>query len=219
MDRCQLHGARRFVSLLLVAEFLLSTVGCAAVPAILYIIHPEDVPAEYKGLVGQRVAVVCRPSASLQYGKTAVAKEVADSVSRLLKQNVRKVEVVPQQDIDEWMDENTWDEFTEVGEAVDADRVVAIELEHFSLYQGQTTYQGRLLARIIVYDLADGGDIVYESRPAEFVYPPNIGMPTSEKAEFEFRRQFVSQAAKDIAQRFYAHDSRVEFAEDAAAFH
>lgn len=218
MDRCQNTSAQSFVSLLLACSLLTSSGGCAAVATAMYIVKGTDVAAEYKGLVGKRVAVVCRPSASLQYGKTAVAKEMAEAVSALLRANVRKIVVVPQQDIDEWMDENDWDEFTEVGEAVDADQVVAIEMDQFSLYQGQTTYQGRSGVRIEVYDMEHDGEIVYEKRPPEFLYPPNIGMPTFEKQETQFRREFVAAAAKDIAQNFYDHDSRVKFAEDANAF-
>ncbi|MBX3412702.1 MAG: hypothetical protein KF708_08440 [Pirellulales bacterium] len=219
MDRCQKSGVRSLLSLLLICSLALSAGGCAAVATAIYIVKGTNVSAEYKGLVGKRVAVVCRPAASLQYGKTAVSKELGQAVSALLRANVRKIVVVPQQDIEEWMDENTWDEFTEVGEAVDADQVVAIELEHFSLYQGQTTYQGRCDVRIAVYDLKQDGDIAYEKIPPEFVYPPNIGMPTFEKAEQQFRREFMAAAARDIAQHFYDHDSRVEFAEDARAFH
>lgn len=218
MDRCHKSGAQSLVSLLLACSLLTSAGGCAAVATAIYIVKGTDVSAEYKGLVGKRVAVVCRPSASLQYGKTAVAKELAEAVSSLLRANVRKVVVVSQQDIDEWIDENTWDDFTEVGEAVDADQVVAIEMDQFSLYQGQTTYQGICGVRIEVYDMENGGEIVYEKGPPEFKYPPNIGMPTFEKPEQQFRREFVAAAAKDIAQNFYDHDSRVMFAGDAEAF-
>ena len=218
MDRCHKSGARKLLSLLLICLLGLSAGGCAAVATAMYIVKGTDVDAEYKELVGKRVAVVCRPAASLQYGKTAVSKELAEAVSAMLRANVRKIEVVPQQDIEEWMDENTWDEFTEVGEAVDADQVVAIELDHFSLYQGQTTYQGRSDVRIAVYDMEKEGEITFEKGPPEFLYPPNIGMPTFEKPEQQFRREFVAAAARDIAQHFYDHDSRVEFAEDAQAF-
>jgi hypothetical protein len=218
MDRCHQSGARSLVSLMLACSLVVSAGGCAAAAAAFYIVKGTDVSAEYKGLVGKRVAVVCRPAASLQYGKTAVAKEMAEAVSALLRANVRKIEVVPRQDIDEWMDENTWDEFSEVGEAVDADLVVAIEMDSFSLYQGQTTYQGRSGVRIAVYDMEKQGEIVFEKGPPEFLYPPNIGMPTFEKQEQQFRREFVAAAAKDIAQHFYDHDSRVEFAADADAF-
>ncbi len=66
----------------------------------------------------------------------------------------------------EWADENNWDEYVEIGKALNADMVVGLDLEEFSLYQGQTLYQGKANIKIPVYDVAQGKEPVFERQPA-----------------------------------------------------
>jgi hypothetical protein len=192
--------------------------GCAKVLATaVYVIKGTNVPAEYEGLKEKKVAVVCRQLASLQYRDSTVPRELAARVGSLLAQNVKKIEVIDQQDVAEWTDENAWEEFTQIGKALEADMVVAIDLEDFRLHQGQTLYQGRANVQIKVYDMEDGGKVVFEKSPRPSVYPPNTGIPTSEKQESQFRREYVGILADEIGRHFYEHDSRATFAIDSTA--
>jgi hypothetical protein len=61
------------------------------------------------------------------------------------------------------------------------------------------------------------GTVVFEKLPPQSVYPPNTGIPTQELQEPEFRRKYVGVLADEIARNFYEHDSRANFAADAAA--
>ena len=65
-----------------------------------------------------------------------------------------KIKTVNQRKVAKWTDENTWEEYAEVGKAMKADMVVGINLEGFSLFQGQTLYQGKANATVRVYDCA-----------------------------------------------------------------
>lgn len=206
------------LALLLCWVGLMPLAGCTTIASVVYVLKGTNVDAEFDGLKGKRVAVVCRPMAELQYGRTSVAKDIAKQVAYLLRDNVRKIDVIEPSKVNEWMDENTWYEYTEVGEAFDAQMVLAIDLEEFSLFQGQTLYQGRSIVTLNLYDLEDEGKVVYSRNPPQFLFPPNAGVPTSDKPEAEFRSQFITAAATDIAHRFYDYDSRVEFAQDSRAF-
>lgn len=218
MDRFR-SGRRRRAWWLLSCLLVLPAVGCASTLATaLYVIKGTNVDAEYDGLKGKRVAVVCRQLASLQYRDSTVPRELATQVGNRLGANVSKITIIDQQDVAEWTDENAWEEYTEIGKALEADMVVAIDLEDFKLHQGQTLYQGRANVQIKVYDIKDGNKQVFAKSPRPSIYPPNTGIPTSEKQESQFRREYVAVLAEEIARHFYDHDSRVNFALDSTAF-
>ncbi len=124
--------------------------------------------------------------------------------------------MIDQRKVNKWTDENTWDEYREVGKAMKADMVVGIDLESFGLYEGQTLYQGKADATVRVYNCHDG-KMVFEKILPQSVYPPNSGVPTSDRREPEFRREFVAVLADQIARHFYAHDPHADLAQDAMA--
>ena len=194
----------------------ISTSGCGNIMATaMYVLDGTDVQAEFEGLRGKRVAVVCRPPATLAYA--SAAHELAEEVGIRLSNQVSKIEVIDQQEVSVWTDENSWDDFAEIGRALKADIVIGIDLEDFSLYQHQTLYQGKASVGIRVYDLENNGKIVYKKIPPQSVFPPNAGIPTQEKPEAEFRRQYVGELADEISKNFYDHDSRADFAKDSTA--
>ncbi len=218
MDRT-VSGRNRIVKALLASLALcVPLAGCAKVLATaVYVIKGTNVPAEYEGLKEKKVAVVCRQLASLQYRDSTVPRDLAARVGSLLTQNGKKIEVIDQQKVSEWTDENSWDEFQQIGRALEADVVLAIELEDFKLHQGQTLYQGRANVQLKVYDIKDGGKLVFEKSPRPSIYPPNTGIPASEKQESQFRREYLGILADEIGRHFYEHDSRATFAIDSTA--
>lgn len=218
MDRTISRRVRGVPGLLACLLLLAPLAGCAKVLATaVYVIKGTNVDAEYDGLEGKKVAVVCRQLASLQYRDSTVPRDLAAKIGSLLGANGKKIEVIDQQKVAEWTDENAWEEFTQIGKALEADMVVGIELEDFRLHQGQTLYQGRANVQIKVYDMKDGGKLVFEKTPRPSIYPPNTGIPTSEKQESQFRREYVGILADEIGRHFYSHDSRANFAIDSTA--
>lgn len=209
---------RRAGTAAIVLLLLAATGGChSALATIAYLVKGTNIDAEYTGLKQKKVAVVCRPLVALQYRDTHAAKDVAAQVAALIRQNVPKVQVIDAQKVNEWTDENMWDEFAEVGKALGADVVVGIDLQSFSLYQGQTLYQGKADAQVTVIDCKDGDKVVFEKVLPQLIYPPNAAIPTSERPEREFRREFVAVLADQIARHFYAHDAYADYAQDAQA--
>ena len=213
MDRRPLPNYGRLPLLLTLLATLAATGGCAsALATALWVVQGPNVDAECDVLRGKRVAVVCRPMANLTY--QGVAKDIAKQMNTLLGKHVPKIDVIDHREVAEWIDENTWDEYTEIGEALEADMVVGVDLEHFGIFEGMTIYQGKANVTVKVYDCSTG-EVVFEKTLPQVIWPPNSVVSASDQQEAEFRRNFVGVLADEIARHFYAHDPRAYFAMDA----
>jgi len=217
MDRPSLRYAI-MAALLVAAVAITSTSGCrSAIATAMYLIKGDEVEPDYAGLKGKKVAVVCRPPAGLTYANATVGRDLTQQMSKLLQERVPKIKVVDAQKVAKWCDENTWEEYVEVGKALKADLVVGVELEKFSIYQAQTLYQGKANAMVRVYDCKDGGKVVFEKILPQTVYPPNTFIQTSDVQESEFRREFIGVLADQVARHFYAHDTFADLGQDGSA--
>jgi len=219
MDRSWLRHGSLAAALTLVAAVVLVSVGCRTMlTTAAYLIKGTDIDAEYEDLKEKRVVVVCRPVADLTFRSPTVDRDLAKEVGKLLAKNVKKIQVVPQKEVSEWTDEHLWTDYLEVGEALGADMVVGIDLYDFNLLLDQTLYQGRASTAVRVFDCHTGGDPVFERELQPVVYPPNAGVPTSERSsEGAFQREFVRVLADQIGRYFYAHDPYADYAMDAKA--
>jgi hypothetical protein len=200
--------------LLALAAVLPSAAGCGALTTFLWVARGTDIPAEFDGLSEKRVAVVCRPVAALEFRSQTAGKDLAKGISNRLGERVSRIEMVDQREVAEWVDNNTWDEYVEIGKALEADVVVGIDLERFGIYEGHTIYQGKAVATVKVFN-CHTGEVEFERRLPPVVYPPNSYVPTSDRPESEFRREFVAVLADQIGRHFYRHDPYADFAMDA----
>jgi hypothetical protein len=232
MDRPSLRYKIPLLLMLLSLTAMISSGCVSGLATMMYLIKGTNVEPEYKYLKGKRVAVVVRPVVDLQYRNPNVPQDLARQIGACLQKNVPKIKVIDQQKVSTWCDQNNPEEINELGKALKADMVVSIELGGFSLLQGQTIYQGRAISSIQVYDCRDeekkakdkdmpkrdkdaSDNIVFEKSLPETKYPPNTGVPTSDKQEAEFRQEFIKVLADQIARHFYEHDSHSDFAQDA----
>jgi hypothetical protein len=175
------------------------------------------VPAEYEGLENERVVVLCRPPASYEYRNAGAARAIGSRVSTMLEANVKGIDVVSPKEVDNWIDEQDWDNFKDLGRSVKATRIVYIELDDFDLYKGKTVLQGTADVSISVYDMDDRGKLVWERRLGQVLYPKNSGIPAADKPAQIFEREFVGMLSRQIAEHFYKHDPNAMFALDALA--
>ena len=211
MDRARVRPMP--VRLLALSAFALAA-GCSFLPTIAYIIKPEDVSAEFDGLNGKRVAVICR-AASMEYADPTV-RDLAVRVGALLKKHGRKVAVVDERELADWVDKHDWHDYREVGRALKADMVVGIDLERFELARGSTLLQGQADVRLAVYDVDKGQRLWEPARSLSVKFPPNSPYSSSDRKEDDFRRQFLDVLSERVARHFYAYDSRKDFALDSA---
>lgn len=219
MDR-SLFRPRAWAMALLLTVLVVPTIGC--IPTLIatgiYVFQGGNtVPADCEALEDQRVVVVCRPPSSNEYRHAGAARTIGKRISKMLEINVDGIDVVSPREVDNWVDEQDWENFKDLGRAVKATRVVYIELDNFDLYKGTTLYQGNADVNVEVYDITDNDRLVWERRIGQILFPKNSGIPAADKPIQTFQRQFVDVVSTQIAQHFYKHDPNASFALDAIA--
>jgi hypothetical protein len=191
--------------------------GCSTLLTVAYLVQPADVPAEFKGLRGKHVAVVCRPIVELQFSDAGSSRQLAALIGSQLEQKLRNTKVISQQEVARWLDENSWVDYPTLGKSLDADMVVGIDLEEFRLHEGSTLFRGRATAHVRVYDVS-AKKVVFEKRLDDFAFPANTAIPTTDRSETEFRDMFLQIVAQRISRAFHAYESREHFAEESLTF-
>ena len=174
-------------------------------------------PAECTALEKQRVVVLCRPPASYEYRNAGAARAVGALVSAMLAEHVEDIDAVSPGEVDNWIDQEDWDNFKEIGAAVKATRIVYIELDDFDLYKGKTLYQGTADVTLTVYDVTNRDKEMFSRRLGQVLFPRNSGIPAADKSVQEFERQFVQVISTQVAEYFYQHDPNATYALDAMA--
>ena len=125
--------------------------------------------------------------------------------------------MITQQEIEDWIDRNDWNEidYIEIGRALNADMVVAIELAWFSSHEGRHCTKAGADMAIRTYDMSQGGKVAFEDEPPQIQFPRSTGQPTGDTAESAFRRRFLEIVSQRIARNFYQFEPKGDFGEDA----
>ena len=210
---------RRQMNVLLIAGIAVVcgvSTGCiGGLAQVIYMIKGHDVPAEYAGFNEKRVAVVV-VSDEPSHGPDPLRKTIARSIAGKLEINIEVIDVVPEIEISQWIDENNWNgaDFAEVGDGVDADFVLGVYLDDYSIRQGSTIYKGRSEVTVTVVDCATG-KTTYTTGPDIFEYPEN-GRPALQTDDRRFEIFYLAWLTKRIARQFYKHNPLEDVADDAA---
>ncbi|HRX78685.1 MAG: hypothetical protein H6821_08715 [Planctomycetaceae bacterium] len=209
---------KRVASIAVVLMLLPATSGCIGLLSTLrWIGGGNPMPAEYAGLKGKRVAVVC-VSEDSSYGTGSESLLLAREVSSILGKNVKEIELVRADEIADWVDREGWDEidYREIGRGVKADRVLAVGLGSFSIREGASLYKGRADITVSVYDMEDGGHEVFRKTVPEFSFPATGPYPVGDLSEVQFRRAFLKTLSNHVARHFYSYDPAEDFSRDSA---
>lgn len=191
--------------------------GCSTLLTVAYLVQPADMPAEFNGLKGSKLAVVCRPIIELEFTDAGSARELAALVGGQIEDHVRRATAVEQHEVSRWIDENEWTDYQTVGKALDVDHVVGIDLEEFRLHEGSTLYRGRAAVNVRVYDIEEK-KVVFQKRFDDFAFPANNAIPSTDLSEAEFRSLFLRMLSQRISRLFHAYESREVFAEESLTF-
>jgi hypothetical protein len=205
--------------LLLAAGLIcLSGTGCIGLTAQLmyWVKGGPKVDAEFDGLKGKRVAVVC-VDASSGFSPHSVGSLLERAVAMNLREKVDKIDLVPPDAVADWIDTNDWDQadYREIGKGVKADLVLAIDLTNVTLHEGLTLYKGRADVAVSVYDMTQEGKRVFHRELPEFAYPQNGARHSTELSESRFRQLFIAMLAQQISRYFHAYQFEDDFARDA----
>ena len=208
-------AARKLIYSVLMLICLTPLVGCVGLVAnLLNAAGGGLVPAAFPGLRDQKVAVVCVSNS--EFGPTSTSTELSLRMNRLLKSNVKGIQIVSHQEVADWIDRHNWDmvDFPAIGKGVGADLVVAIDIDTLSLHESKTMYKGRADVHVVVYDMESGHEVFAKS-PSQIVYPDTVGIWPTDISERQFRQQFLNVVADRIARNFYPYDIHDDFARDA----
>ena len=201
----------------LAALLLLPQAGCSMLMTAAYLLEPADVPAEFAGLAGKRVAVVCKPIVELEFSDANSARELAGLVGAQIETAVRKAKVVKQQEVARWIDEHAWVDYPTLGKALDADHVVGIDLEGFRLHEGSTLYRGKASVHVRVFDVKKKS-LVFEKRFDDYTFPTDSAIPATDRTEVQFRGLFLQMLSLRISRCGHAYESRETFASENLTF-
>lgn len=204
-------------SLLFGAVLLTSSTGCVRwVANIIHAFKGSEMPAEYDGLKEQRVAVVCGTDDGLSVDATTAL--MTGYIHVALNQNIKKIDLVRPAEIEQWLDAHGTIEsdYVEIGKAVNADKLVAIDLSKLRVKDGPTLFRGRCDVGVTVYDIKNNGAIVFKKQMPEFTFPKDSAA-IADTSESKFRNMFLKIIANKVAGLFYPVDPRADYGLDATA--
>lgn len=206
MERMTKHF--RFSLLICLLGMVGLLAGCAAAAGTLgYVIFGDDVDPPCKELKG-KVAIICRPQASMayQYGDTSAQLGRAVNVHIMNKLKKRqKVELIPQREIEKHCDDLGSElDFEEIGQALGADQVIAIDLYEFTHIEGTGTFRGQARVGVRLIDMKTGNDL-YESTDFSHAFPQNYSYSESEMREEAFQQLYLGKLGSFISKNFVPH--------------
>ena len=141
----------------LLAGAALFQAGCGLMSNLIHASGANMIPAKYEGLEETTVAIVTMTDSS-QYTDDVAARELSRRIGEILTQKVDDLDLVREDKIQQWRDVNGWDsiDYQAIGEGVQAEKVVVIELTGMKLREGPTLYRGRADVLIKVIDVETG---------------------------------------------------------------
>lgn len=195
---------------------VVAATGCIQEMAqLFYVIKGHESPPAFDGLEQKKVAIVCLSDVSA-YGPDTLSYTVTKQVSAKLMTSKEKVNVVPPMEVEEFIDHHGWKESSvvELGQAVEADFVLVIDISAYSIRDGQTLYKGRSDITLKVFDIADDGRLAYQNGPNEFVFPEN-GRPVMQSTPRQFEAFYLARLTDFVSRMFITHDHMDSFASNA----
>jgi hypothetical protein len=214
-------SAARAAIMLLLAATLLFGSGCYVGHFFSWLFaprHPKKfVPAEYK-LKADMLLILPyagtdilfnNPTASVEVAQ-GVMMEIARHLSGKVKRVVNPVQVLQFQENNlDWQSMSLVD----VGRKFKADKVLYVELTHYSMIEPDSVnlLRGRISARVEVVDATAQGDAkpVY-STDADVIFPPDRPVDIMEASERMVRQVTIAQFAQTVIRKFYDHKEEIE---------
>ena len=87
-----------------------------------------DVPAEWDGLKGKKVAVVCKPLTASEFSAPRVDRALAKAIGEDLKARVKDIEIVEPRKVADLIDAKGLADYVEIGKELKADKVQRIKV-------------------------------------------------------------------------------------------
>jgi hypothetical protein len=199
--------------------FLLLTLtltGCQLIMGTILLVRGTDEAPKYDFLRKgeKRVVIVPRSVYSHSLEVQNAPREIARHINDLLDdpQNTKnkKLRVVEQMKVEAWLDRvhNDFDTFLEVGRdpSIQADIVIGFDIIEFRIRDplNSSLIQGKCVVEVRAFDCATGKPLASET--LTIIDPPNVPLQGNPRMETQFRAQFISVIAQQIAALFHHHN-------------
>jgi len=191
--------------------------GCNATGYMLYLFAPGgktvDVPAEYEGLSGTKVAVVVYTDIGVQYEYPYARLGLSTAIASELKTHVKDIQTVPPSRVVTYQDQNVnWDTLdrTELGEELGADYVLYVILDEYTLRERGSVnlFRGRVRAQAALYEVTkpEADARVWSGDEFSVIYPEHA--PTGHLGQDDSRIRYETEKrfAVQLARKFYKHE-------------
>jgi hypothetical protein len=214
---CRSSELPAVLAVLLLACLMLTQPGCLGITSnLMHMVGADMIPPQFEGLEESRLVIVTSTESS-HYKDDVSAQILSKSVGAILTQKVDDVKLVRQSEIDQWRDRFGWEnnDMVALGKEVEADKVVAIELDNVKLRDGKSMYRGSADVVVTVYD-CETGDELYRREMDEYTFPRTAGQHITETTESNFRKVYLGMLASEIGRSFHAYDLSDTFALDGA---
>lgn len=163
-----------------------------------------------------KVAVVCRPRASTSYQYGDVSIELAKALNSRIQVGIRQfkkkkkresIQMISQEKVEKYCDGmEAESDFVEIGRAVGADQIIAVDLLGFNHIAGTNVWQGHADMNVQLIDVKTG-DVLFEPESLpEYVYPRDYVIPSTDMNEWNFQREYIRRLAKYISRQFTPYD-------------
>jgi hypothetical protein len=195
-----------------------TTAGCTRLMTLgALLVYGTELPADFKDLQGKRVAVAVVTPNGIQ--NDASGAILSRQLNALLAANVKKISMVEAQEVEQVARDfpSGSIDMVKLGQRLDAEYVVAVQLSDLQLHDGPTLYQGRCKCSVSVYKVLEGATPVFAKDHSSFKAPES-GIPKSAMDEAKFQGVYLGLLAKFIAMNFHPHERGADVAID-AAFH
>ncbi len=191
--------------------------GCVGTTAqLLYFVKGDKIKAVFPGLKDQRVVVICESEAS-SYGPDPLSEIVTRMLISELQANIKKIELVPATDVENWKDQNGWNEIdhNKLGQDFQADMVVAVQISNYSIHEGSTMFKGRSMITSTVFDINNDGYATFVHGPDQFEFPRSHARPAIGTTEAEFERAYLTKIVQQVSWLYCDHEKVEKIAQDA----
>lgn len=190
----------------------------------MYFLQPFDpqVPATGPDLRGKKVVILPHALSGAMMDAPGAEREIADKVAKAIRENIKKVQVVPSKKVSEWLEAHPdWTDPGDIGRDLDADAVIFLEFEQFQIQDPNSPgmFQGISSIRVSVVDLKYPEDekgkpdetqpkessVIY-SQVAQSTFPTRGPVPVDSKVTPDtFRVKFTNVAATELSWHFVPH--------------
>lgn len=221
--------ARRTV---LTVMFALANIGCNPLNLAGFIFGGnEKVPAPYPLAFKDgpkkdkdEIVVVLLPHITQNNNQSffSTERELAAELARVLPEmakenkNKKKLRVVSPLQVDKFKKDNPdWKTMNavEIGQKLNADFVLDIELSKVRLYQpntgGERIYEGRADVSVTIYEIDGANSKQRDNYPLSYSYPKGTYRDGSAISESQFKKEYIEQLAVEISERHVDHRNMI----------